>query len=195
MVDSKKADKKEILSATHVVMGRIGAAYGLKGWVKLFSFTDPPANLLEHRKFFTVGNDVEKGVEKGAEVALQEIEIDHARAQGQGFVGHVKGCDERDQTRNYTGKELLLPKQVLPVLEEGYYWHQLEGLRVVNLAGEDLGVVHHLLATGANDVLVVHASATSIDKEERLLPYVWGQVVLEVDLNSGEIKVDWEKDY
>jgi 16S rRNA processing protein RimM len=193
------ADNKEKLSATHVVMGRIGAAYGLKGWVKLFSFTDPPANLLEHRKFFIVGNntgnDAEKVTEKVAEAALQEIEIDQARAQGQGFVGHIKGCDERDQTRNYTGKELLLPKQVLPVLEEGYYWHQLEGLRVVNLAGEDLGVVHHLLATGANDVLVVHASVTSIDKEERLLPYVWGQVVLEVDLDSGVIKVDWEKDY
>jgi len=181
------ADNKETLSATHVVMGRIGAAYGLKGWVKLFSFTDPPANLLEHRKFFIVGNN--------AEAALQEIEIDEARAQGQGFVGHIKSCDERDKTRSYTGKELLLPKQVLPNLEEGYYWHQLEGLRVVNLVGEELGTVHHLLATGANDVLVVHASATSIDKLERLLPYVWGQVVLEVDLNSGVIKVDWEKDY
>ena len=181
------ADIKESLSATHVVMGRIGAAYGLKGWVKLFSFTDPPANLLEHRKFFIVGNN--------AEAILQEIEIDESRAQGQSFVGHIKGCDERDETRNFTGKELLLPKQVLPALEEGYYWHQLEGLRVVNTAGEDLGTVHHLLATGANDVLVVHASATSIDKQERLLPYVWGKVVLAVDLNSGVIEVDWGKDY
>src|SRR5688500_16367606 len=112
------ADNKETLSATHVVMGRIGAAYGLKGWVKLFSFTDPPANLLEHRKFFIVGN----GAENKAEVALQEIEIVEARAQGQGFVGHIKGCDEREQTRNYTGKELLVPKQVLPTLDEGYYW-------------------------------------------------------------------------
>ena len=181
------ADKMEPMSATHVVMGRIGAAYGLKGWVKLFSFTDPPENLLEHRKFFIAGGNGTTG--------LQEIEIDDARAQGQSFVGHIKTCNERDETRNYTGKELLLPKQVLPVLEEGYYWHQLEGLRVVNLAGEDLGTVHHLLATGANDVLVVHASATSIDKQERLLPYVWGQVVLEVDLDSGVIKVDWERDY
>jgi 16S rRNA processing protein RimM len=179
-------------------MGRIGAAYGLKGWIKLFSFTDPPENLLEHRKFFIVGDNViGNGVIIGSsdETSLQEIEIDQARAQGQGFVGHIKGCDEREQTRNYTGKELLVPKQVLPALEEGYYWHQLEGLRVVNLAGEELGTVHHLLATGANDVLVVHASATSIDKQERLLPYVWEQVVLEVDLNAGVIKVDWEKDY
>jgi 16S rRNA processing protein RimM len=181
------ADDKGTLSATHVVMGRIGAAYGLKGWVKLFSFTDPPENLLEHRKFYISGDN--------SEAVLQEIAIDQARSQGQGFVGHIKGCDEREQTRHYTGKELLLPKQELPTLEEGYYWHELEGLRVVNLAGEELGTVHHLLATGANDVLVVHATATSIDKEERLLPYVWGRFVLAVDLNAGVIKVDWEKDY
>lgn len=181
------ADAKGTLSATHVVMGRIGAAYGLKGWVKLFSFTDPPENLLEHRTFYISGST--------AQAALQEIEIDQARSQGQGFIGHIKGCDEREQTRHYTGKELLLPKQALPALEEGYYWHQLEGLRVVNLAGEELGTVHHLLATGANDVLVVHPTATSIDKEERLLPYIEGQVIVEVDLNSGVMKVDWEKDY
>jgi 16S rRNA processing protein RimM len=181
------ADDKGTLSATHVVMGRIGAAYGLKGWVKLFSFTDPPENLLEHRKFYTAINN--------SEATLHEIEIDQARAQGQGFVGHIKGCDEREQTRDYTGKELLLPKQELPSLDEGYYWHQLEGLRVVNLAGEELGMVHHLLATGANDVLVVHSTATSIDIGERLLPYVWGKVVLEVDLNLGVMKVDWEKDF
>jgi 16S rRNA processing protein RimM len=185
------ADIKDTLSATHVIMGRIGAAYGLKGWIKLLSFTDPPANLLEHRKFFIVGNNVGND----GETSLQEIEIDQARTQGQGFVGHIKGCDGRAETRQYTGKELLLPKQLLPALEKGYYWHQLEGLRVVNLAGEELGTVHHLLATGANDVLVVHASATSIDTQERLLPYVLEQVVLAVDLNAGVIKVDWEKDY
>jgi 16S rRNA processing protein RimM len=181
------ADNTEALSATHVVMGRIGAAYGLKGWVKLFSFSDPPENLLEHRKFFIVGNKSEE--------TLQEIEIDQARPQGQGFVGHIKGCDEREQTRNYTGKELLLPKQCLPALEEGYYWYELEGLRVVNRAGEELGKVHHLLATGANDVLVVHSTATSIDEQERLLPYVWEQVILAIDLDAGVIQVDWEKDY
>lgn len=180
-------DTNETLSATHVVMGRIGAAYGLKGWVKLFSFTDPPENLLEHRQFHIKADN--------SETILQKIEIDQARIQGQGFAGHIKGCDEREQTRNYTGKELWVPKQALPELDEGYYWHELEGLRVINRAGEELGTVHHLLATGANDVLVVQATATSIDKEERLLPYIWERVVLEVDLDKGVMKVDWEKDY
>ena len=176
------------LLTTHVVMGRIGAPHGLKGWVKLISFTDPTENLLDYR-FLWIAD------EAGPEKELRKIEIDEARPQGQALVGHIKGCDVREETRCYTGKELLLPKSELPALEEGYYWHQLEGLRVVNLAGEDLGAVHHILATGANDVLVVHGDDASVDKEERLLPYVSGQYVKEVDLAARVISVDWDKNF
>ncbi|MFN0002865.1 MAG: ribosome maturation factor RimM [Pseudohongiellaceae bacterium] len=180
-------DKLDVLSATHVVMGRIGASYGIKGWVKLFSFTDPIDNLLEYKSFFTAGSNPEQG--------LQVIEIDEIRAQGKGFVGHIVGCDIREDTRNYTGNELLQPKTALPLLQEGYYWHQLEGLKVFNQSGDELGSVHHMLATGANDVLVVQASATSIDKETRLIPYITGQVVVKVDIAAGLLQVAWEKDY
>ena len=69
-----------------------------------------------------------------------------------------------------------------------YYWHQLEGLEVVNLSGENLGKVDRLLETGANDVLVLKG------EQERLVPYTPG-VVVEVDLDKGRIQVDWEKDY
>ncbi|MDY6981739.1 MAG: ribosome maturation factor RimM [Pseudomonadota bacterium] len=171
-------------SATHVVMGRIGAPYGIKGWVKLISFTDPADNLLDYSQFW---------IADGA--ALREIEIDEARPQGDALVGHIKGCDVREETRLYTGLDLLVPKADLPELDEGWYWHELEGLRVVNLDGEDLGVVDHLLATGANDVLVVRGDEASIDRTERLLPYVEEQVVKEVDLDAGLIRVDWGRDW
>jgi 16S rRNA processing protein RimM len=182
-------------AATHVVMGRIGAPYGIKGWVKLISFTDPVENLLDYRHFWLAGSAGQPGAGTEAIETIERIEIDEARPQGQALVGHIKGCDVREATRAYTGRELLLPKSELPALEEGYYWHELEGLRVVNLAGEDLGVVDHLLATGANDVLVVRGDASSVDKEERLLPYLEGRVVKEVDLAAGLLRVDWEKDY
>lgn len=174
-------------AATHVVMGRIGAPYGIKGWVKLYSFTDSPENLLDYRKFWVC--DPERPD------TLTSIEIDEARPQGQGFVGHIKGCDEREQTRRYTGLELMLTKAELPSLEAGYYWHQLEGLRVRNRAGEDLGRVVQLMATGANDVLVVRGDAASVDQEERLLPWVEEQVVLDVDLAGAVLQVDWERDW
>lgn len=171
-------------SETHVVMGRIGAPYGIKGWVKLISFTDPVDNLLEYRKF-----QVADGT------ALREIEIDEARPQGAGLIGHIRGCDVREETRHYTGLDLLVPKEELPELDEGFYWHELEGLRVVNLAGEDLGVLEHMLATGANDVMVVRGDEASVDRSERLLPYVEEQVVKEVDLDARVVRVDWEKDW
>jgi 16S rRNA processing protein RimM len=175
-------------NATHVVMGRLGAPYGIKGWVKLISFTDPVDNLLDYAEFWIV----EEGL---TGKALRAIEIDEARPQGEGLVGHIKGCDEREATRLYTGLDLLVPKSALPELDAGYYWHELEGLRVVNLAGEDLGVVDHLLATGANDVLVVRGDAQSVDQLERLLPYVEGQVVKEVDRDARCIRVAWGKDW
>lgn len=196
MADARKQAGTPGWSETHVVMGRIGAPYGIKGWVKLLSFSDPLSNLLEHRHYFIVNDNPSPAVDgtAGGE-SLRKIEIDEARPQGKGFVGHIKGCDVREATRLFTGKDLLLPRSELPPLEEGFYWYQLEGLRVVNLAGEDLGSVHHLLETGANDVLVVRGDAASIDTEERLLPYIPEQVVLEVDLAAGVMRVDWEKDY
>lgn len=70
-----------------------------------------------------------------------------------------------------------------------YYWNDLLGLEVMNLQGEPLGRVDHLIETGANDVLVVRG------ERERLIPFVLNQVVMRVDLKAGEIEVDWDKDY
>ena len=179
-----KQPQRQQWAATHVVMGRIGAPYGIKGWVKLISFTDPPENLLEYPEFWVAEGQ-----------ALRKIEIDEARPQGDTLVGHIKGCDVREATRRYTGMDLLVPKDELPELEEGFYWHELEGLRVVNLEGEDLGIVDHLVATGANDVLVVRGDEASVDRTERLLPYIEEQVVQEIDLDARIMRVDWGKDW
>lgn len=162
-------------------MGRVGAPWGVKGWVKVHSFTQPSDNLLEYREF-----DIE------TPSGLGKLVFDEMKPQGQGFVGHIKGCDLREQTGAWTGCELLVAKSALPALEEGWYWHELEGLRVVTLQGELLGTVHHLMETGANDVMVVRGDEHSVDRLERLLPWVEGQVVTDVDLEAGVLTVDWD---
>jgi len=169
---------------THVVMGRVGAPWGIKGWVKVHSFAEPPENLLDHLEY-----------EIETPTGLQTLVFDEIKPQGQGFVGHIKGCEVREQTGAFTGCELLLSKTQLPELDEGYYWHELEGLRVVTLSGDVLGTVHHLMETGANDVIVVRGDEQSVDREERLLPWIPGQVVVDVDLEAGVLQVDWEKDF
>jgi 16S rRNA processing protein RimM len=178
------------LALTHLVMGKVGAPWGVKGWVKLLSYTDPPGNLLDYRHFVLTGA---RGAGQAGQGQGQiAIEIDELRPQGQTLVGHIKGCDTREQCGLYTGGELWVAKSALPTLAagEGYYWHQLEQLTVITQDGVVLGKVQHLLATGANDVVVVRDA----QGKERLLPYV-PQVVRKVDLDSGVMAVDWQMEW
>lgn len=171
--------------ADHLLLARIGAAHGIKGWVKLISFTSPKNNILNYQTFLTPQGN-----------SLVELEIDNSKVQGKALIAHIKGCDDRNQTQELTGKDLYISKALLPDLNENeYYWHQLEGMRVKTLSGDDLGIVDHLLETGANDVLVVKADELSVDNNERLIPYLLDQVVDSIDIDRSLIKVNWERDY
>jgi 16S rRNA processing protein RimM len=175
-------------------LGRIGAAVGIKGWVRLISYTDPADNILQFRQFILAPPAAKHGALRQGDPEL--IEIDESKARGKNFIGHIKGCDNPEQVRQYTGCELLVAKTALPALDEDeYYWFQLESLQVLNLQDEYLGDVHHLMATGANDVLVVRPTEGSIDEQERLIPFIREQVIVEVDLEAKRLRVDWEKDY
>jgi len=185
-------------SPEFTTLGKIGAAHGIKGWVKLISFTGPAENILSYRHFFLS----HKGI-PGSRTALgsgeqkrEKIEIDESRAQGKHFIGHIKGCDDREEAAVFIGRELQVETSTLPQLDtEDYYWFQLEGLTIINLQGDNLGQVDRLIETGANDVIVVRATEDSIDKEERLIPFIRDKVIKRVDLAGGTLQVDWEKDY
>jgi len=124
------------------------------------------------------------------------LEMDDARPHGKGLIGHFVGYDTPEHARELTGIELYVRTESLPELDDGdYYWHQLTGLQVENRSGVLLGQVRSLLETGANDVLVVDATQDSVDERQRLIPWLPEQVVLNVDLVSGKILVDWEADY
>lgn len=175
-------------SSNLVNVGRITALFGIKGWVKVHSYTEPPENLFEYHPWWL---KTAHGVKK--------VEIDEARPHGDAFVAHIVGIDDRDVAALYTAVDIAVERDLLPVLDDGeYYWSQLEGLAVyTQFAGERqrLGIVDKILETGANDVLIVAADATSIDQRERLVPYVPEQFVLSVDLIAGEILVDWDPEF
>lgn len=167
--------------------GKIIGCYGIKGWVKVYSFTDPQENFLEYG-----------GWQVRRRGGLEPIEFDAGKRHGKGLVAHIKGVDDRTTAEGYRGLEVAVQADRLPVLEEDdFYWHQLEGLDV--WCGTDegevlLGKVDYLIETGANDVLVVKASDNSIDERERLIPYLPGDVITRVDLEAGRIEVDWFPD-
>lgn len=172
-----------------IVVGRITAPFGIKGWVKIHSFTDPPENIFRYGRLYR---------RRGGQLEPMEL-LEHG-GSGKALTALFAGCDDRDSAAALARSELVVDAAVLPELDDGeYYWHQLIGLSV--LARHDggpevaLGEVDHLLETGANDVLVVKGTAESIDRRERLIPWLPGQVVLEVDLEGGRIVVDWDPDF
>jgi 16S rRNA processing protein RimM len=174
-------------SGDWLAVGKITGCYGLQGWVKIHSYTEPGENFLSFGRW--------KICRRGV---FEPIEFDRGRRHGKGLVAHIAGVDDRTLAEAYQGLEVLAPEENLPRLEEGdFYWYQLQGLRVWCLDGENrllLGEVDYLIETGANDVLVVRAAEGSIDDRERLIPYLPGDVVTRVDLEQGEIEVDWFPD-
>lgn len=167
-----------------IVMGKIGAVHGVRGEVKIHSFTEPMENLFDYQQWF-LRRDGE----------IKQVRLSDARFQGKGLVAKIEGVQDRELARTYTGFEICVPRSELPPLEEGeYYWHQLVGLEVINRQQQLLGKVSHLLETGANDVLVVRPSAGSLDGRERLLPYT-DNCVEQVDLVRGQIVVEWDADF
>jgi len=166
-----------------ITLGTIGAPYGVKGWVKVNSYAEPLDNIFNYDPWYLRREDDQTG-------QYREVHLENAREHGKGLVAKLPGCDDRDAAVLLRGLEIVVRRDQLPPAEEGeYYWIDLIGLRVETLDGTDLGVVDHLLATGANDVLVVKG------ERERLIPYVLEHIVQEVDLDKGLIRVDWDADF
>jgi 16S rRNA processing protein RimM len=160
-----------------VVLGRIVGVYGVRGWVKIFSETEPREGILAYSPWLVGDSQTPKAVVEG-------------RRHGKGVVARIAGCDDRDQAAALIDQEISITRDRLPPpRSDEFYWIDLEGLEVWTGDGYRLGVVDHLFATGANDVLVVSG------ERERLLPFVWGEVIRSVDFEQGRIEVDWDPEF
>ncbi|MBL4566865.1 MAG: ribosome maturation factor RimM [Porticoccus sp.] len=165
-----------------VVVGRITAVHGIKGWVKVYSFTEHAENIFRYPPWWLKAKE-----------GLRLIEIDEYRVTSKGLLVHIVGIDDRDVAKKLCQQDIVVKRSQFPGLEQGeYYWHQLEGLRVISRQGNvQLGVVTGILETGANDVLEVKGDSESLDRQERLIPYT-EQFVLSINLDAREIEVDWD---
>lgn len=167
-----------------IVVGKIFSVHGVRGEVKVYSFTDPIENLLSYRNW-TLRRDG----------SVKQVELVSGRSTQKDLVAKLKGLDDRDEARLLSGYEICISRSLLPNLTSGeYYWYQLVGLKVIDQLGQLFGKIDHLLETGANDVMVVKPCAGSLDDRERLLPYT-EQCVLAIDLGAGEMRVDWDADF
>ncbi|MFO7857626.1 MAG: ribosome maturation factor RimM [Ectothiorhodospiraceae bacterium] len=162
-----------------VILGRISGLFGVAGWVRVYSYTDPRENILKYPEW-----------QLGLSDGWRQWRMTDGRRQGKAVVARLDGVDDRDQARALIGSEIAIPRSALPPAAEGeYYWADLQGLRVYNTDGRDFGVVTRLMETGANDVLVVEG------ERERLIPMVPGAYVVRVEPGSGFLEVDWDPDF
>ncbi|WP_148861919.1 ribosome maturation factor RimM [Marinobacter fonticola] len=167
------------------VVGRITSVFGVKGWVKVYSYTAPMEGILDYPHW-----QVSLG---GKPISL---EVTEGKRHGPGLVVRLKGVDDREVARSYCGLDITVPLKSLPELPEGeFYWHQLEGLTVKTPEGAVLGKVKHLMETGANDVVVIRPTQNSIDNRERLIPYLPDQVIQSIDLVAGMMVADWDPEF
>lgn len=159
-----------------VLVGKISGVFGIKGWVKVFSYTQPRENILQYRPWLLK----QRGV-------WQKMTPLDGRAQGKGVVAHLQGFDDPDMAQTLIGCEIGMYRSQLPELDSGeYYWNDLIGCRVVSVEGIEFGQVKYLIETGSNDVLVVEG------EQEVLIPFIQGSVIQQIDLQQKLIRVDWD---
>lgn len=170
-----------------LTVGKITSPFGVKGWVKVYAYTDPIENIFDYQPW-TI--ETPQGPRK--------VKVEQWQKHGKGLIARFAGVNDRDVANQYCQSECSV-EQELPELDEGeYYWSQLLGLKVISqYDGQEklLGKVQKLLETGANDVLVVRSCQGSIDDRERLVPYIPEQYILMIDVEAGHILVDWDPEF
>lgn len=160
-----------------LIVGRFGAPFGVKGWVKVFSYTDPIENLISYLPWHAQIQD-----------KWQPLEILETRKHHQTFVVSIKDCISPEQAGQYRNIHIGIFRSQLPKLDKEVYWSDLEGLVVSTVDGRTLGTVQSIFATGANDVLVVKDT----EHKELLIPFLRDTVIKDIDLEKGTLLVDWD---
>jgi 16S rRNA processing protein RimM len=162
-----------------LLLGRVSGIYGVRGWVRVFSYTHPRANILNYPEWY---------LRHGADWVPRRLL--EGRTHGKGIIARLDGCDDRDQAASLVSRDIAIRREQLPEIgEDEFYWADLIGLRVETVDGVELGTVSRLMETGANDVLVVEGD------RERLIPYLWQDVVKRVDVESAVMIVDWDPEF
>ena len=161
-----------------LLVGRVSGALGLRGEVKLESWTEPRTAIFSYQPWIL--RDA-----RGQQTLVEGV---RGHESGKHVVARFPEVADRTAAEALRGLEILVPRSALPPPAPGeVYWADLEGLRVVTTEGVDLGTVSHLFATGANDVLVARDA-----ERERMIPFVRPDYVTAIDLEAGVVTVDWD---
>ena len=161
---------------SRITVGRFGGVHGVKGWIKINSYTRPKENIFSYTPWI---------VKKDSN--WQEEKVEETQQRGERLLVKLIGIDTPEQAREFINSDIAISRGQLPALKENeYYWFDLIGLEVFNQDEVRLGEIKEILETGANDVLVIK------DKRKYLIPLLIGIYVMRVDLEAGKVSVDWQ---
>ncbi len=165
-------------SQNHVVVGRFGRVFGVRGYITVHSFTRPRDNILDYSPWFAlIGGK------------LQRLEVLDKQSRPKSAVALIEGYQQREAAASLVNVYIAIERNQLPGLPQGqYYWDELIGLQVSNQQGIEFGVVKNLMNTGSTDVLIVEG------ERRRLIPFQMDRFIISVDLEQKHILVDWDAD-
>ncbi len=164
-----------------LIVGQINGIFGVNGWVKVFSHTDPRKNILDYSPW-TIKFKGE----------WQEVKVESSKVQsgGKTLVAKLENVTDRDLAREYMGCDIAIDRSQLKQSEDGWFWIDLIGCQVTTQEGVVLGDVKEMIITGAHDVLRIQNSSAT-EASEVLIPFVMDQFILSVDIVAKQIVVDW----
>ena len=160
-----------------VILGKIVGHFGVRGWLKIFSYTNPREQITKYQEI-KIDNDNLKS----------DFKLEDWKIHGKQILLKIKKFDNRNDVEIFIDNQLIIDRKNLPELTEGqYYWNDLEGMEVQEIDGKKIGKVSHMIETGSNDVMVM-------ENNKDLIPFIFGEVVKKVDLEKNLIEVDWNWD-
>ena len=163
----------------NVFIGKVSSPHGIKGWLKVISYTDPIENILSYKEWFVTNGEGNK-----------IFSIEDSRIQGKKIIVKLDGIEDRDSAEDLKNKEISVSRIELPKLEKNtFYWNDLLGLPVLDQKGNQVGKVDSLFETGSNDVLVI----VNENKERILVPFIMEEVIRKVDLVKQFISINWHE--
>jgi len=162
-----------------IIVGRFGKPHGIKGLITVISFTEPRDNIMHYTDWHVRMNG-----------QWQPLKLLHLEMNNKFILAQVEGYQEREDAGRLTNADIAIDRQQLPALQQGdYYWHQLEGMQVVNQEGIALGTIQDIMPTGSNDVLIV------VGEKRHLIPYLPGTSIIDINDTTRVMTVDWDADF
>lgn len=165
------------MSDKKLIVGNINGVFGVQGWVKIFSHTDPRKNILDYSPWW---------IKQKGEWTQVNIVDSKVQQGGKTLVAKLENVDDRDIAREYMGCEIAIEDSQLKRSNDEFLWIDLIGCDVQLEDGTHIGKVKDLIETGAHDVLRVAG------EQEELIPFVMDEFILSVDMAAKQIVVNWE---